>query len=233
MRLQEHGITIGGYHTYTDLGLVAMEIPVFQPPAPKLEKVSLPGGSGELDLTDSLTGETAYSNRKGKLKFAALHPSGHTAAYALALSRLHGKRLRAVLDDDTANYYEGRWTVEEWQGLSGASLVVIGYDLLPYKFPVPSPLSALWAGDTTILYEASFANSGTTWRNLYNPTGTQIMPVITASNGNLSIQEDGESAVSLSAGDNYNKITLDPGTTKVYFIGAGRFGVRYYPSKSL
>lgn len=232
MRLEEHGITIGGYHTYTHLGLVAQEIPVFQPPAPKVQKIDVPGSSGEIDLTDSLTGAAAYGNRKGKIKFVCVHPSGYAAAYALALSRIHGKRLRAVLDDDTAHYYEGRWTVEQWQSLTGASLLVIGYDLLPYKFPAPTPLSGLWTGDTTILFETVFDITGTSTRYLINPTQDSIRPVITASTTGLSVQANGGSSISLSIGDN-TPIVLSSGSNTVVFTGTGRIGVRYYPSKSL
>jgi hypothetical protein len=132
-RISAHGITIGGKHSFRDLGMVSQEILTFQPPELKTQIVDIPGSDGELDLSEALTGRPIYQNRKGSFHFVVLHGKNYASAYSAVMQHIHGKQLRAVLDDDPLYYYEGRFTVNSWLSKEYASEIVIDYNVAPYK----------------------------------------------------------------------------------------------------
>ena len=47
---------------------------------------------------------------------------------------LHGRTMRAILEDDREYFYEGRFTINEWKSSKDWSRIVIDYDLGPYKW---------------------------------------------------------------------------------------------------
>ena len=53
--------------------------------------------------------------------------------YSEIMAYLHGKRMRAVLEDDPGYYYEGRFAVNEWKSEANWSSIVIDYEVEPYK----------------------------------------------------------------------------------------------------
>ena len=56
-----YGMKIGEFHSYKDFGLVPTSKPVVNLPSPKLEYLDIPGRHGEIDITESLTGEVILS----------------------------------------------------------------------------------------------------------------------------------------------------------------------------
>lgn len=82
-------------------------------PAPITNMVEIPG-SGSLDLTESLFGDVAYSNRAQEFNYLIL--ASHED-YAKELTKianfLHGKRFKYQITMDLPYIYEGRFTVEE------------------------------------------------------------------------------------------------------------------------
>ena len=53
--------------------------------------------------------------------------------YSEILNYLHGQKLKAVLEDDPDYFYEGRFAVNEWKSDKNYSVIVIEYELYPYK----------------------------------------------------------------------------------------------------
>lgn len=128
--------------TFESWHLVPSSRPVFPPPKPKTKYVDIPGGDGSIDLTDSLAGRPAYSNREGSFDFLVLNdfselgPNSYNWVdiYSSVMKFLHGKLLYAVLDDDPNYYYKGRFHVESWTSEKDFAKIVIGYSVEPYKY---------------------------------------------------------------------------------------------------
>ena len=137
-----HSITIGNKNTWDDWHLVSTSRPLVNPPTVKSHYVDIPGGNGSLDLTESISGRPVYGNRSGSWDFFVVN-SGQLVPnssygewytrYTEIMEYLHGKEFHAVLEDDQAYYYQGRFTVEKWNSAKGNSVLSIKYDVNPFK----------------------------------------------------------------------------------------------------
>ena len=146
---QYHSITFGDYdskgnfvgkNTWDDWRLIPASRPVFNPPAPKTHMIDAGGLDGVIDLTQSLVGYTLYSNRTGSFDFYVTNEfDGRTddktwaMIYSEVANYLHGKPMRAILDDDTFYYYDGLFAVNSWRSDQDHSKIVIDYNVYPYK----------------------------------------------------------------------------------------------------
>ena len=140
-----HSITIGTKNTWDDWHLIPSSRPLFNPPPVKTSYVEIPGGDGILDLTTAMTGKPMYSNRTGSWEFYVENGfKDWTVLYSEIMMYLHGQEFRAVLDDDTAYYYEGRFTVNQWRSDPAQSMIVIDYNVEPYKQYSASDDNWLW-----------------------------------------------------------------------------------------
>lgn len=131
-------------NTWTDWHLVPVSRPVINPPKVKTRIVDIPGGNGSIDLTETLTGRSLYYNRTGSLEFIVVNDTYEpvndyiewSLAYSNIVNAIHGRKLKAILEDDPDWYYEGRFFVNEWRSNRNHSSIVIEYDLNPYKWRV-------------------------------------------------------------------------------------------------
>ena len=141
-----HSITFGDKNTWDDWHLIPSKRPSFNPPTVKSQYVDIPGGNGVLDLTESLTGYPLYNTRTGSWMFYVENGfKPWDELYSEISNYLHGQKLRAILEDDPGFYYEGRFTVDEWNSDSWWSTITIGYDVYPYKKELTSSLEDwLW-----------------------------------------------------------------------------------------
>ena len=141
-----HSITFGDKNTWDDWHLIPSKRPSFNPPTVKSQYVDIPGGNGVLDLTESLTGYPLYNTRTGSWTFYVENGfKSWDELYSEISNYLHGQKLRAILEDDPGFYYEGRFTVDEWNSDSWWSTITIGYDVYPYKKELTSSLEDwLW-----------------------------------------------------------------------------------------
>lgn len=129
-----HSITIGSKNTWDDWHLVSPSRLVFAVPEVKTKYVDIPGANGILDLTDALTGFPTYENREGTFEFIVVNGYGEWQnRYSEILNYLHGKKYRAVLEDDPDYYYEGRFSVGEWGCDESWSTISISYSVSPFK----------------------------------------------------------------------------------------------------
>lgn len=149
-----HSIIIGDKNTWADWYLIPSSRPVFNPPAPKTKYVDIPGSDYHLDLSTALTGDIAYEGRQGTLDFIVdngqlsdYRESLWSALYSDIMDYLHGKLLKATLEDDPYFYYEGRFSVNSWKSNEHNSEISIDYTVSPYKYEVNSSLED-WVWDT-------------------------------------------------------------------------------------
>lgn len=100
--------------------------------------IDIPGANGQLDMSEALIGYPIYGSREGSLSFIVLNDyTNDTWAerYQLICNSIHGKRMLLMLEDDPSYYYEGRFTVDNWEtpNSNDFSKIEIGYTLDPYK----------------------------------------------------------------------------------------------------
>lgn len=128
------GVTIGGKHTYRDLGLVLVDgsekigLPEIQ-----TYNIEVPGRDGLLDLTEALNGEVAYKNRECSWQFADAREYGErTAALVELANMLHGRKLAFKLDDRPEYTGIGRFAAEVEENTRGYTVVTVTADCEPY-----------------------------------------------------------------------------------------------------
>lgn len=142
-----HSVTFGEKNTYDDWRLVPSSRPLFNPPAQKVTTIDIPGGDGLLDLSEALTGYPVYQNRTGSMEFIVLNDfRPWEVAYSDIMNYLHGRRMRAILEDDPAYFYEGRFTVNKWASQKDWSRITIDYSVGPYKWAISSSIDP-WKWD--------------------------------------------------------------------------------------
>lgn len=147
-----HSIIFGEKNTWADWCLFPSSRPVINPPKPKTKYVDIPGADWQLDLSTVLTGDVAYGPREGSIEFIVDNGqlSDYRAdkwfvLYSEILDYLHGKYLKATLEDDPDFYYEGRFTLNNWKSDSHNSKITIDYNLRPFKIEATSSLEDwLW-----------------------------------------------------------------------------------------
>lgn len=124
--MHRKGVTIGGKHTYRDLGMVLIDgSEVIGYPEVQTYSVEVPGrAKGPLDLTEALTGDVVFNNRTCSWKFADVREYGkRTDALVKFANMLHGRTLPFVLDDRPEYTGTGRFTVEVEENYRGFTLV--------------------------------------------------------------------------------------------------------------
>lgn len=151
---EEHSVSFGdlvtrtsGGKTYTDFNTIANTwndwylIPSSRPsvahPTFVTKFIEIPGADGMLDLTDFLAGRALYGQRQGSFNFYV--DNGHEYWETIRgkiVSTIHGKRMKMRLEDDPEYYYEGRFTVGNWESGSSNSSIQISYQCEPYKIKI-------------------------------------------------------------------------------------------------
>lgn len=223
------GVTFGTKHSYKDFGLILTSKTVNLPDL-KTETQDVPGMDGELDLTDAITDDVKFKNRKLSFTFTVIDP---VKQFFIVLSEvtnfLHGKRLRVVMDDDKNFYYEGRCKVNQFKTDKRTATIIIDCDVEPFKTEINSA-GEPWIWDTFsfvdgIIYMNEVKVSGSATINLINrrkivsPTFTCTSAMTVSFNSSTYSIPKGTTTVldiRLQEGDNY-----------VTFMGTGTVTIQY------
>lgn len=223
------GVTFGTKHSYKDFGLILTSKTVNLPDI-KTETQDVPGMDGELDLTDAITDDVKFKNRKLSFTFTVIDP---VKQFFIVLSEvtnfLHGKRLRVVMDDDKNFYYEGRCKVNQFKTDKRTATIIIDCDVEPFKTEINSA-GEPWIWDTFsfvdgIIYVNEVKVSGSATINLINrrkivsPTFTCTSAMTVSFNSSTYSIPKGTTTVldiRLQEGDNY-----------VTFRGTGTVTIQY------
>ena len=230
--IKYHSITIGDKNTWDDWHLVPTSRPLVNPPEVNTSYVTIPGASGSLDLTEALTGYPTYTNRTGSWEFIVMNGYGEWySRYSEIMAYLHGKKFRAILDDDPNYYYEGRFSVASWVSPKNWSRITINYNVGPYKIDLTSTDEA-WLWDPfnfesdMIRNYGSITVSGTTTFTVNNDA-MPVRPVINASSA-MTVAFNGNT-YSLAAGDNIiREILFREGENTLTFNGNGTVSIKMH-----
>lgn len=225
-------------NTWDDWYLIPSSRPVFNPPEVKTQYVDLPGGNGQIDLTESLTGYPVYENRTGSIEFYV--ENGHESwdvLYSKIANFLHGRTLTAYLEDDPGFVYEGRFDINEWKSDKWWSVITINYNVYPYKKERFSSLENwLWDPfdfETGIIREYKDLSVNGSLSLEIIATNEPISPVITvtkepvAGGSTLTVSVSGHS-YELQNGTNYlpDLVIKDKNVT-LTFSGQATISVNY------
>mgnify|MGYP001036027502 FL=1 len=221
-----HSITIGDKNTWDDWHLIPATRPLFNPPTVKENMVNIPGGDGVLDLTASLAGRPTYNNRTGSWTFYVQNGfKDWSVLYSEIMVYLHGQTFKAILEDDPAYFYEGRFSVNQWKSDKDYSQIVINYNVGPYKKEINNTDSD-WLWDPFNFETGIIRN----YKNLSVLTSLTVVvegdmmdsvPVIIASASGMQVTYEGKT-YSLSKGANtIPQIVLHSGENTLIFAGQG------------
>jgi len=224
------GVKIGTIHTYNDWGLI-LSSKIISPPEPQLKMLTVPMRDGSLDLTEALTDEIKYKDRKITLTFTVVDPVNvHPSKVSMIKNYLQGQRLPIVFDDDIAFYYIGRAKVSKWTTKKNIGTLVIECTVEPFKYDVLS--SAVdWEWDVFDFEEGIINETG---ELIVNGTRTitlicrrkRMFPTFTAS-ANMTVKYDGET-YNLKAGtQKMYDIFLCEGNNELTFAGNGTVSIEY------
>jgi len=122
--------------TYEDweLMLEGVSIPL---PAAQIVSVPIPGMTGELDLTDVLSGYANFNNRLITITFSVLETYDNWAVLISRIANyLHGQKRKLVLDIDPDYYYYGRFAVDSQKTDEALATIVIIGIVDPYKYEI-------------------------------------------------------------------------------------------------
>lgn len=221
-----HSITIGDKNTWDDWHLIPTTRPLFNPPTVKTNIIDIPGGDGVLDLTTALAGRPTYNNRTGSWTFIVQNGfKDWTSLYSEIMVYLHGQKFRAVLEDDPAYFYEGRFFVNQWKSDKDWSQIVIDYNVGPYKKTIDNTGSD-WLWDPFNFETGIIRN----YRNLSVLTTLTVVvigdmmdsvPIIIASESGMKVTYEG-TMYNLERGANtIPDIVLHSGENTLVFTGPG------------
>ena len=144
-----NSVSFNGYNLKT-LGLV---LPEYEIPAPQpyLYMDEVEGRDGLVDLSNAF-GRVFYQNRDWVLDFKLPNPSAnwHTVMSTVS-SKLHGKRLPFIFDDDPNYYWNGRITVDRYNSSKGEGNLSVIISSDPYKYKLlPTEVTKTVSGATSI-----------------------------------------------------------------------------------
>lgn len=227
-----HSITFGDKNTWDDWHLIPKTRPLFNPPSVKTYYVEIPGGDGSLDLSTALTGRPTYKNRTGSWEFYVENGFKDWAVlYSEIMTYLHGRKMKAVLEDDPEYYYEGRFSVNTWKSDPNWSMITIDYEVGPYK---RSHLNTGedWEWDT-FNFETDMIRSykdlpvdGSLTVTVIGDT-MPVPPTIVSSVAGMTVAKDG-TTYTLSKGNNYiSELTIQEGENTLVFGGTGTITILY------
>lgn len=134
-------------NTWTDWHLIPSSRPSVAHPGFATKYVEIPGMHGNLDLTEYLTGGPVFGPRSGSFSFIVDNNHEYWEIIRQKMvTALHGKRMKMQLQDDPSYYYEGRFTVGNWESGPSYSSISISYQLDPFKRRIAedSQITPLW-----------------------------------------------------------------------------------------
>ena len=133
----DNRLIVNGVDITTTYQLILVDGYTLEPPSPKTYTVDIPGGNGVIDLTEALTGDTAYDNRSQSFDLYCIYPEDFEKVKTKVSNFLHGRSFDYKITMDPDYTYHGRFTVSSYTHSAYANGIVgviqIDIDANPYK----------------------------------------------------------------------------------------------------
>lgn len=227
-----HSVTIGEKNTWKDWHLIPSMRPSFSPPLPKNNFIDLPGGSGTLDLSESLTGYPLYNDRTGSWEFVlADQETPYQDVYSEIMNYLQGRRYKAILEDDKYFCYDGKFWINEERSASEYSVIVIEYNVYPYKLE-RNTSNEPWLWDP---FDFKYGVIRNFQSIVVNGTLTVILPksempsspIITANSNGMKVQCNGTTYDLNNGKTIIPNIVVNEKEITLLFTGIGTISINY------
>lgn len=148
----------GNYHTNKTYGMWLASKSI-ESPEPYTTSVAIPYRDGSIDVTDKLSDEIKYKNRKITIKLLCNRAKADWPnLYTNIANDLHGKKKYIVFDDDMNFYYYGRITVSDSSVDGLKAWVTLEIDAEPYKWRMP------YYGETSTTTDPDTGETINAWR---------------------------------------------------------------------
>ena len=126
-------IIIGGRSLYDEFRFFP-EVESMEAPEPKFYSVDVPGGNGSLNLTNSVYGDTPYSNRKHSFKLTLVDAdSDLESAFTKLANYVHGREFDYKLSWDAEYTYHGWFKLTSYKRTGNLKQVSLEIEAEPYK----------------------------------------------------------------------------------------------------
>lgn len=167
------GIRFGAFHSYNDLRLILSKKEMGSPTV-KAQKLDIPGADGTLDLTDFF-GEPKYEDVTHRFDFFTAYPQEEfITQFSTIKNKIHGRKMRVILDDDPLFFWVGRCHVSGFTSEKGIGTVSVELDCEPYKYKL----------DHTVM---AYAVNGTQTINLTNARKRAVPEVQVFTDNSLTV----------------------------------------------
>lgn len=198
-------LIVGNVDLTTEFQIVLVDDFVLQPPEPKFYKIDIPGGNGEIDLTEALGGDVAFKNRKQQFVFKAIYPNDFETMKTKISNFLHGRFFEYRLSWDVGYTYKGRFSVTSYSHIALAAGIlgdiVIEVDADPYKY----------------LEKQVYAINGAGGEKYYFPSGRKPVRPVVQTNRPTSIVWKGKT-IRVGIGTfRLNDVLFTEGINEIYF----------------
>lgn len=131
--LPNNRIIVNGIDLSIRFGLIMTDDYELSPPAYKSYQIDVPGSDSFIDLTSSVTGFPAYSNRSQVFNMVVIYPENFEKTKTDLCDFLHGKDFYYVLTLDPEYTYHGRFSVDKYSKALDYGVIRIVIDAKPYK----------------------------------------------------------------------------------------------------
>ncbi len=130
-------ILFGNKNTFKDYGLLIQSLTISEA-QPKEEIIDIPGADGQLDFSQSLTGDIKYQNRTITISLAKSKNQNCFGEYSKIQNDLHGKIMKIILSNDRNFFYKGKVKVKDFDRYQLIHSIDIECDVEPYKYDINS-----------------------------------------------------------------------------------------------
>ena len=145
------GAFLNGEHTLRDWGACITNEDVIGMPAVNTVLLSVPGRSGHIDLSEVLTGDVSYGNRKLKLVLAAeTNISKWQDTCDHIFNMFHGRQVTVIFDEDPGHFYIGRASVSEPSRIQNAGQLTVEIEAEPFRYEVAETIATFASGTAAI-----------------------------------------------------------------------------------
>lgn len=221
-------------HTERDWGLKLLSVYIPMP-TPKTQLIDIPGGDGNIDLTE-INGRPAYSDRQGvELVFDLM--DGDYKIWFLKYSEfakeVHGKKVKMILDDEPEHYYRVRLELDGEKTNPVYGQIVLSGTAEPFKYDLQSS-GEPWKWDTfnfrtgviRSLMDVQITSTNRTV--LIKGAGMDTAPVfIVKEANNLKLTHEGRTYTLKVGRNRFPAVRVGEKDVALTFSGSGTLTVEY------
>lgn len=229
------GVTLDGrIHTEGDWGLklISIYLPM---PSPKTQTIDIPGGDGNIDLSE-INGRPVYNDREGvELVFDLLDGDYTTwlMKYSEFAAEVHGRKIKMVLDDEPEHYYMVRLGLDSEKTNPVYSKITLSGSAEPFKYDLLSSGEPwLWdifnfqTGVIRTLMDIEITSANKTITIL--GAGIDNPPVFIVSEAdNLQVTHDGRTYALKVGRNRFPAVRVGKENVTLNFSGTGKLTVEY------